>query len=327
MNMPQHILPFSYFRPDHGHLLGAYHHLCEEVYIPHFNACITTEKAALHNASMVKAFNEEKRKFLIAAQNQQKDDTLTFQFEKERMNKSRALAGQGLHSIRTAYGKVQEAATLYILSKIFPDSKVSEVGFCVPDPKITGDGRLLPPLGASPDALITHYVKKMGFKTIAEHIEIVEVKNTCPFGYANNHHVQHRRTFILSDRGPRTCPDAAWIPQVQWHILCANTQSGLLVSRSATKGLRVFRIYRDDEYIECMLFVIQKLYSEHVMRKIPPKKDCFAKLHQHQLLAQRTRSMAREAEVVVDIAGGDERLCVSGRHVLDDNLFLDKVVR
>ena len=36
----------------------------------------------------------------------------------------------------------------------------------------------------------------------------------------------------------------AWVPQLQMHCLAAAAPSALLLSRSATKGVRVFRVHR-----------------------------------------------------------------------------------
>lgn len=60
-----------------------------------------------------------------------------------------------------------------------------------------------------------------------EEEEVVEIKNTCPFGMD-----ERRRLYQLHDRGPRQHVAAEWVPQLQLHMLCAGTQSGLLISRS-----------------------------------------------------------------------------------------------
>jgi hypothetical protein len=49
----------------------------------------------------------------------------------------------------------------------------------------------------------------------------------------------------------RAC--TADVPQAQMHMVAAGTQSALIVSRSATRGVRVFRMWRDDEYLARML--------------------------------------------------------------------------
>lgn len=173
-------------------------------------------------------------------------------------------------------------------------------------------------------------------------VEVVEVKNTCPFGHSRRwvgggghkacsfatsgsctcrrcrrqipaaaalmpqtqpHPTDlatwHGRSgklrtseFAVADRGPRQEVPPEWVPQLQLHMLCAGgwvggcllrrhwlpagtgccfpmycphpysptarlfaagAPSGLLVSRSATRGTRVFRLCRDDELLRLML--------------------------------------------------------------------------
>jgi hypothetical protein len=79
--------------------------------------------------------------------------------------------------------------------------------------------------------------------------EVVEIKCHCPFdkqqqrgGRLNT----ARQEYILSDRGPR-CVSAAWATQLQLHMYVSHCWSGLLLSHSATKGMKVWRVYRDEE--------------------------------------------------------------------------------
>lgn len=64
-----------------------------------------------------------------------------------------------------AWGSTQEAAALFSVMHLFPNSQLEEVGLCWVDPKsqIPPEWGLcmedLPPLGASPDGLIRHKVK------------------------------------------------------------------------------------------------------------------------------------------------------------------------
>ena len=53
---------------------------------------------------------------------------------------------------------------------------------------------------------------------------------------------------VFSGRPPcfLCCPQVrtAWVPQLQMHCLASGAPSALLLSRSATKGVRLFRVYR-----------------------------------------------------------------------------------
>ena len=56
---------------------------------------------------------------------------------------------------------------------------------------------------------------------------------------------------VLTTVGVGASPNACWHSAA--HHTAAGTPSGLLVSRSATKGTRVFRMQRDDELLRLML--------------------------------------------------------------------------
>jgi hypothetical protein len=62
----------------------------------------------------------------------------------------------------------------------------------------------------------------------------------------------------------------------------------MLVSRSATKGLFVFRLRRDDGYLQLMLRVLRRLWLEHVLRGCPPSPNMCASWLEHQELLLQT---------------------------------------
>lgn len=299
--------------------------------------------------------------------------------EELKLKKAHAAESIGLQALRCAWGKTQEAATLYAVSMLFPESRVCEVGLCALDDatreilKSWGYAPgSLPPLGASPDCLIRHsslHINKQGkgikkgtlttttndsesenkresnlscidgnsdgradplcesredlLEEATEEVEVVEVKNTCPFDYCQAQSARGRgrkqRKFVICDRGPRTKVDAMWVPQLQLQMLCAGTSSGLLVSRSATKGIRVFRMRRDDEYVRLMLSVLSVLWQYHVVPHRMPSRDGLAALPHHQLLLKRTREIAGAAVVVKEVGPG-QMAPLPGR---DTRFFLD----
>jgi hypothetical protein len=73
---------------------------------------------------------------------------------------------------------------------------------------------------------------------------VVEVKNSSPFRRAPD----RPGRFVVFDRDPYDTPPAYHMPQLQMEMLAAGTQAGLLAMQSATRGVRVFRIERDDKY-------------------------------------------------------------------------------
>ncbi len=53
-------------------------------------------------------------------------------------------------------------------------------------------------------------------------------------------HLEYR----MADPGPMQSLRPAWVPQLQMHCLAAGAPSVLLLSRSASKGVRLFRVFR-----------------------------------------------------------------------------------
>lgn len=304
----------------HQHLLSAYHRLCQPEYKDsqaHCAPAISLQYAEQHNANMLQKFNaitteSNKKEAASTASQDSKQGGMTVLDEKDKQHKARSMGNQGLPHLRCAWGSIQEPATLYALTHLFPNSVVSEVGLCCIEadavvPKEWGfSAGSLPPLGASPDGIVTHLDLML--------CETVEIKNTCPFGMERSR--KGSLKYIVRDRGPRCGVLPEWVPQLQLHMLCAGTNSSLLVSRSATLGMRVFRVHRDDEYLRLMLTIIQRLYERHVKPRQPPPAEAFSRLPEHGLLVRRTIQIASSAEVVLEVEdeevvpGADMRLLI-----------------
>jgi len=165
-------------------------------------------------------------------------------------------------------------------------------------------------------------------------LEVVEVKNTCPFGYSQQSQQggwKKRRKFVVCDRGPRSQLDVLWVPQLQLHMLCSQTSSSLLVSRSATKGLRIFRVAADVEFQRLMLCVLRRLYTEHVIPQNVPDKDIFEHMPEHGELLRRMRGVVTKAEVVAEVSAQDAVAALSDLYAgksgnvikVDSRFFLD----
>lgn len=233
--------------------------------------------------------------------------------------------------MRMAWGKAQEAATLFALANLFPDRMAIEVGLCLCEgddlpPSWGFQPGSLPPLGASPDALITHTAGQdagMDGDTpqglANHHLDVVEVKNTCPFGMVSSRRANgklHAR-YVVSDRGPRERVAVDWVPQLQLQMLCSGTPSALLASRSATKGIRVFRMARDEVYLRQMLAVASRLWTAHVLLRCPPPADAYTSMPEYGAFLQRTVQIAHNAEVVAAVADCEIAPCADRRPFLD----------
>ena len=77
--------------------------------------------------------------------------------------------------------------------------------------------------------------------------EAVEVKNHSPFVFKDQRKARKIRLHLeyrIADQGPMSGVRPAWVPQMQMHCLAAGVPSVLLLSRSATKGVKLFRMER-----------------------------------------------------------------------------------
>lgn len=126
-------------------------------------------------------------------------------------------------------------------------------------------------------------------------LEVVEVKNTCPFGY----HSKFSGAIAVVDQGPRDRVLPLWVPQLQMEMLAAGTQRALLVTRSATKGVTVFRMERDEGYIKAMLDVLAYLHKTYVLPRRAPGGQPYKEYAQYTAFLQHTKRVAKSAVVVL----------------------------
>ena len=70
----------------------------------------------------------------------------------------------------------------------------------------------------------------------------------------------------------------ARVVTVQMEMLATGVQSALLVSRSVTRGIHIFRMARDDAYLTAMLTFLSQLYVNHVLQASKPLHLCSLKV-------------------------------------------------
>jgi len=216
----------------------------------------------------------------------------------------RALARGGEQSIRMAWGSAQEASTLSSLMCHFEGSIVHEVGLCMLDPiLLPEDIGPLPPVGASPDGMIT--------LSNGERF-VIEVKNSSPFR-------EMPGAFVVFDREPYDAPPPYHMPQVQLEMAATNTHSAFLAMQSATRGIRVFLVQRDDAFIAAMLRRISRLYTTFILTGKDPPMNWEVHSSEHKKLVAEAVRIARSASVFALIP---ESLVPEGVEV-DQQPFID----
>ncbi|KAL0020874.1 hypothetical protein WJX77_004542 [Trebouxia sp. C0004] len=151
-----------------------------------------------------------------------------------------------------------------------------------------------------------------------EWLEAVEIKNVCPFREVREvaSNGKAKRLYRLSDPGPYSRVPCHFVPQLQMEMLASGANSALIISRSATKGVRVFRMRRHVEFLQQMLHTISQLYTRYVRcNKLPPP-NMFVEQASYQHFLRITQFVAESVEVVVDV---DSQALP---HVQDCRLFL-----
>ncbi|PNW76449.1 hypothetical protein CHLRE_11g467596v5 [Chlamydomonas reinhardtii] len=136
--------------------------------------------------------------------------------------------------------------------------------------------------------------------------EVVEVKNHCPFVYKDQRKARKRGVVInyaASDRGPVSGLWPLWVPQLQAHMAAAGTASGLLLSRSPSRGVKLFRVYRDDGFLASAWELVRELQASHVLRRVPPGPDPWSGRPGYGGLIERVVGLAGGAQVLVETRG------------------------
>jgi hypothetical protein len=245
-----------------------------------------------------------------------------------------AAAAAGGAAVRCAWGSAQEGGTLYALLCAFPEAQLREVGLCCLAPGAAaaaaaaaglppGALAALPPLGASPDALIawpagSTWAPAPAGASGSPSLEVVEVKNVCPFREAQPAGSKRRgsgaqRAYTLSDAAPHAAPPHAHLPQLQLEMAAAGVTSGLLVIESATRGMAVWRLRRDDAYVGAMLGLLSTFAALYGAQGGPLPASPHAELFPaagpgggaaaaHAAFLRRTASLAAEAQLLDFIA-------------------------
>ena len=156
----------------------------------------------------------------------------------------------------------------------------------------------LPPMGASPDGVITLDVDVGDGRGRVRRRLAVEVKNSSPFRRCPG----RPGRFVVFDREQYDTPPAYHMPQLQMEMLALGVDGGLLwhAVRDA-RGSSVLR-RRDDDYARRMLEILSSFYEEHVLTGIPPPERMFQGRESHARLVRETIRIAREAVVVEQLA-------------------------
>jgi len=216
------------------------------------------------------------------------------------------------------WGCVQEATSILAAVNYFGrlHAVVEEAGLqpfeavpAIERSKLPAD---LPPIGASPDAIV---------RWPDGTIEPLEVKNHSPFSSAPGFaRAAGAPTFEVCDPGPYD-EVAVWhIPQLYLHMLCLGEacSSALFMSCSATRGVNIFRLRRDSALMQDILHFVARFNAAHGCGRPPPCPNfLWGAPGYSQLLLRLKHASRKQVELVVHIPNADVQRGDDGRFFCD----------
>ena len=103
-------------------------------------------------------------------------------------------------------------------------------------------------------------VRRAGYGVYHEYISNPDVRSSVPFWRL---------------RGPHDQVPTQYVPQVMVEMLVTGAPAANYVSCSATQGINVFRVERDDEYLSELLHFLGAFWSTVQHNTTPPADDFF----------------------------------------------------
>jgi len=228
-------------------------------------------------------------------------------------------AGQSISDIRKDWGRAQEATAILSAVNYFGrrSADVEEAGLqpfeALPDSQRVRLPSGLPPMGASPDAIVRWHNGT---------VEPLEVKCRAPFADFSTRAMETGAMPLeLRDPGPHD-DIAVWhIPQMYMHMLCLGEacSSAIFMSASATRGVNIFRVRRDEALLQDMLRFVAIFHADYCSGCPPPPPNFFWDLPEYALLLENLKHAGRNhVEFVAHIP--DDEVQRAGKN---QRFFLD----
>lgn len=292
-----------------------------------------TNQATVPNASTADAnpyWSTQPRKFPFAAKYMV---PVTAQDMQQRKHQAKVYTqSPGIQwSIRMIWGNVQEATSVLTALNYFwkQDSNImlKEVGMCGAGLAINDTTGLL--VGATPDGLLVHPDGT---------VEALEVKNHCPFlpnsprPSGSNHKSNIRRSnkgkFRIGRQELSHGVLPQYFPQLMMEMLCVGEEckSAVMVRQSALNGALILRLHRDDDWINEMVYWLQRFQSDFVQcNEVPPTDFFYNSTYdrsRYQAFLESTKRLECKVEVLSHIPNGSvQRAAVTTPAA--GSLFLD----
>jgi hypothetical protein len=224
-----------------------------------------------------------------------------------------------------SWGTAQEATSLLTALNYFwksdPGVRLKEVGMCGAGLSSNQTGSVL--VGASPDGILCHSNGT---------IEALEVKNHCPFvpaAYVGEDDETNPSYAVrqMPFRHNRTVPPL-YVPQLMMEMMCIGKEcrSAIMVRQTATNGALIMRMYRDDDWLDEMMYWLNRFQHDYVNKDIPPPADFFWNDKDDGARYKRfvgwTEKLSRNVEVLGLVKHHEiQRVLATNRNIT--SLFLD----
>ena len=170
----------------------------------------------------------------------------------------------------------------------------------------------LPPLGASPDAIV---------RWPDGTVEPLEVKNHAPFASTPMHAREAGAAPLeVRDPGPYSGIAVWHIPQLYLHMLCLGDAcvSALFMSCSATRGINIFRLRRDNAVMLAMLSFIARFNVRYGSgRSPPPPNFMWGVAGYSQLLQSFKRAVRDHVDLVAHVSDAEVQRDAAGHLFFD----------
>lgn len=247
----------------------------------------------------------------------------------EERNHRRQLAEQYsasglLMSVRMSWGAAQEATSLLTALNYFwksdPGVRLKDVGMCGAGLGSNQTGSVL--VGASPDGILCHSNGT---------VEALEVKNHCPFvpaAYIGEDDASNPCYAVRQEpfRNPTVPP--LYIPQLMMEMMCIGSEcrSAVMIRQTATNGAVIMRMYRDDDWLDEMMYWLNRFQKDYVETETPPPTDFFWEDNndgdRYKRFVEWTEELITKVEVL-DLVKHHEIQRVLATHRNITSLFLD----
>ena len=196
--------------------------------------------------------------------------------------------------VRMAWGNAQEATSVLAAANYLwaRHATVEEAGLqpleALPESVLAALPPGLPPIGASPDAIV---------RWPDGSVEPFEAKNHAPFATCR----APQLCFEVRDPGPYDGVAVWHVPQLYLHMLCLGEacSSALFLSCSATKGANLFRLRRDTQLQGLVLKFVARFADRHGAGQPPPPPDHFWGCREYASLLEGLSRASREAVELV----------------------------